>query len=110
MLSCWSMIAAPIAAKLMTSAMICRCFDCRKRSSASVALTPFSFFTLTSGSASIFSRVMMNVTSAALSAIRTAPGRIRLIDPIRLADAASAEPAMPPNGAPPPMNPKSRLA
>ena len=44
MFSCCSMIAAPTAAKLMTSAMICRCFDWRSSSNASVALTPFSRF------------------------------------------------------------------
>ena len=42
MFNCCSMIAAPTAAKLMTSAMICRCFDWRSSSNASVALTPFS--------------------------------------------------------------------
>ena len=38
------MMAAPIAAKLMTSAMICRCFEPRSRLNASPALTPFSSF------------------------------------------------------------------
>ncbi len=43
------MIAAPTAAKLITSAMICRCFDSRSSSNASRALTPFSLFTADDG-------------------------------------------------------------
>ena len=43
MLSCCSMIAAPIDAKPMTSAMIWRCFELRRSWNASAALTPFLF-------------------------------------------------------------------
>ena len=107
------MIAAPTAAKLITSAMICRCFDCRRRRKASTALTPFSSLTAAPGAAagSRFSRRMISSTRKALTSMHAALGRSRFVDPIVFAYAVTnADAAMPPSGAPPPMKPNSRFA
>ncbi len=110
MFSCCSMMAAPIEAKLMTSAMICRWRDRRRRLSASVALTPCSRFVVVTASLSTRSRRMIAATSTAQTTMSAALGRRRLTDPNRCAEAASAEPATPPSGAPPATKPNSRLA
>ncbi len=54
------MMAAPIEAKPITSAMICRCFELRRSWNASAALTPFSFLPGRDDSGRTLSRPMIS--------------------------------------------------
>ncbi len=110
MLSCCSTIAAPMAAKAMMSAMVCRCRLFFSSRSASVLLTPSSSPPVSEPLISGFSRLMIAVTSMRHSVISAALTSSRLAVPIRSACSVSELPAMPPRLAPPPMKPKMRLA
>ena len=105
------MMAAPIAARLMMSAMTLRCAERRRSWKASCPPT----FSSGVGSASALgmagrSRVRIRLTTATQTTSTPALRSSRLVVPMDAAFTATALPAMPPSGAPPPMNPKSRFA
>ena len=110
MLSCCSTIAAPMAAKPMISAIVCRCLLFFSRRSASVLLTLSSSPPVSDPLMSGFSRLMMATTSTRHNAMSAALTSRRLVVPMTGAWSVSDDPAMPPRLAPPPMKPKIRLA
>ena len=103
-------MAAPMAAKAMMSAMTCRWRLFFSRRSASVLLTVSSSPPVSDPLMIGFSRLMMKVTSVRHTVISAALTSSRFVVPMAGACSDSVLPAMPPRLAPPPMNPKMRLA
>ncbi len=112
MFSCWSISAAPIADSAMTIEMTCRCFDSRSmRQDSFHATLFFSPVDVISLSPTCFERASTVVTIAMHPAIRPALTSSKLSRPTRSTVWRTRnEAASPPSAAPPPMNPKKRLA
>ncbi len=101
---------APIAAKLMTSAMTWKCLDCIRSWIASRRLMLSSSPPTLPVSAG-FSRMVIIQITAKQTARITAATRIRFVVPIAFAYwPANPAPIIPPRLDPPPMNPKTRFA
>ncbi len=112
MFSCCSMMAAPIAAKPMTMAMVCRCRDERSSRNASAPLTlassPVLLASLRPAPGSRRTIIAtVTVQSARVAALTSSTELV----PIRSTTVeVIVAPAKPPRLEPAPMKPKMRLA
>ena len=112
MFSCCSMIAAPIAAKPITMAIFCRCFDERSSRIASEPLTLDSSPVLLASLRPAFgsrrtSHITVVVQMASVAALTRSTPLVPMLSTI--VDVTIA-PVNPPRLAPAPTKPKMRLA